>query len=84
MDTKINRKFGVRIGLVIGAVIVYFITLVILGQYPELDQVQALETLKWLIGTFIVAVLGDTWRPSGQKMAAHRLETVKLPDGSEG
>jgi len=73
MDTKINRKVGVRVSMVVGAVAVFFITMTILGNYPDLDQAQAFDTLKWLLGTISAGIVGDTWRPSGQKVASHKL-----------
>jgi hypothetical protein len=68
---KLERSIvGVRVGFVLLAVICYFGTLVVLGNFEQIEQGKAWDTLTWLIGTIAVAVGGDTLRPSGQKTSA--------------
>jgi hypothetical protein len=73
---KIERKYiGTRVGFTLAAIACYFGTLGSIEADPELNNPEVWSTLRWLIGTLSLAIIGDTARPSGMKKGAFAVTT---------
>ncbi len=76
---SLNRTIPIRVGFVALAVLCYFATLLILAQFPTLEQAGTWSALQWLIGVLGVGVAGDTVRPSGQRASAFTVTKGETP-----
>ncbi len=70
-DDKIKRKFiGIRVFFILVAVLCFFVTLLVLGNFPGIEQEPAWSALEKLIIAIGAGVLSDMARPSGMKKSA--------------
>lgn len=75
---KLPRRLPARLSISILAVIAYLLTILVVAKTRVAGDVSAsfftaLDVLLTLLGT---AIVGDTWRPSGQSVPAAGAVTV--------
>lgn len=61
MSKPLGRTLPVRVSLIVIAIVLFLFV----GYLHAAYQVDMSELYKWLVGTIIVGIAGDTWRPSG-------------------
>lgn len=71
---QLDRSLPVRISLVVVSVLVFAGTLYAIDAFGYEASVagKVLEALEGLLITLSIAIVGDSWRPSGSRVAAHK------------